>query len=94
MTVTPDGDVLLVSQATTRSSSSTRGMKSQSVSCLLVGTQLDDSVHATKSRGYFYVVDQKRNLVYSIAAGMRASARRPVITGFGSPTGLTFVPRT
>ena len=88
------------------------------MSHLPVGTQLDDTVYATKSRGSFYVVDQKRNIVYSIAGGMRAGALytetpddsgvrgfvgtvdkktggiRPIITGFGSPTGLTFVPRT
>ncbi len=82
------------------------------------GTQLDDTVYATKSSGYFLVVDQKRNTIYLIAGAMRAGtiytetpddsgvrgfvgtvakktgSVRPIITGFGSPTGLAFVPRT
>jgi|SRR5580692_457667 hypothetical protein len=119
MTVAPNGDVLLVSQADEEivfiHAAET---KSQSVSRLLVGTQLDDTVYSTQSSGYFYVVDQKRNIVYLIAGGMRAHALytetpndsgvrgfvgtvgkktggvRPIITGFGSPTGLTFVPRS
>ncbi len=118
-TVAPNGDVLLVSQADDEIVFiHAAGTKSQSVSRLLVGTQLDDTVYATQSSGDFYVVDQKRNIVYLIAGGMRAGALytetpddsgvrgfvgtvgkktggiRPVITGFGSPTGLTFVPRT
>jgi hypothetical protein len=91
--------------------------RNRSVSRLLVGTQLDDTVYATKSSGYFLVVDQKRNTTYLVAGGMRAGALytetpddsgvrgfvgtvakrtgdvRPIITGFGSPTGLTFVPQ-
>jgi hypothetical protein len=118
-TVTPSGDVLLVSQADAEIVFiHGAGKKSQSVSRLLVGTQLDDTVYATRSSGYFLVVDQKRNTTYLIAGGMRAGALytetpddsgvrgfvgtvgkrtggiRPIITGFGSPTGLTFVPRT
>jgi hypothetical protein len=117
-TVAPDGDVLLVSQADEEIVFiHAAGTKSQSVSRLLVGTQLDDTVYATQSRGYFYVVDEKRNIVYLIAGGMRAHALytetpddsgvrgfvgtvskktggiRPVITGFASPSGLTFAPR-
>jgi hypothetical protein len=117
--VAPNGDVLLVSQADEEIVFIHQARtKSQSVSHLPVGTQLDDTVYATKGRGYFCVVDQKRNIVYSIAAGMRAGGLytetpddsgvrgfvgtvdkktggiRPIITGFGSPTGLTFVPRT
>jgi hypothetical protein len=119
MTVAPNGDVLLVSQADAEIVFiHDAGTKSQSVSRLLVGTQLDDTVYATQSSGYFFVVDQKRNIVYSIAGEVRAGAIytetphdsgargfvgtvskktggiRPIITGFASPTGLTFAPRT
>ncbi len=115
--VTPRGDVLLVSQADSEIVFiHEAGTKSQTVSRLLVGTELDDTLYATKSSGYFFVVDQKRNTTYLIAGGMRAGALytitpddsgvrgfvgtvgktggiRPVITGFGSPHGLAFVPR-
>lgn len=73
MTVAPNGDVLLVSQADSEIVwIHDAGKASQSVSRLLVGTQLDDTVYATQRDGEFFVVDAKRNVIYSIRGRMRA----------------------
>lgn len=117
MTVAPNGDVLLVSQADEEIVwIHDAGKGSQSVSRLLVGTELDDTVYSTQKAGSFYVVDQKKNAVFSIEGRMQRGALwteapddsgvhgfvgtvnqmtgaiKPQITGFGSPTGLVFVP--
>jgi hypothetical protein len=117
MTVAPNGDVLLASQADSEIVwIHSAGMGSQSVSRLLVGTQLDDTVYATQSQGQLYIADAKRDVIY-LAQGRFTSGRlyteapsdskvrgfigwvdtsygtiTPIITGFGSPTGLIFVP--
>jgi hypothetical protein len=67
MTVAPNGDVLLVSQADKETVwVREAGSKSQSVSRLLVADQLDDIVYATQSHGLLYVADAKRNSIYEI----------------------------
>lgn len=72
MTVAPNGDVLLVSQADSEIVFlHNAGEASQSASRLLVGTQLDDTVYATSRKGLFYVVDQVRNLVYAVTGRVR-----------------------
>lgn len=117
MTVAPNGDVVLVSQADSEVVwVHSPGSSSQSVSRLLVGTQLDDTVYATQSQGTLYVADAKRDVIYTIpgrfqAGGLYTEAPSdskvrgfvgkvdttygtvtPIVTGFGSPTGLLFVP--
>ncbi|HEY2475953.1 MAG TPA: hypothetical protein VGI19_14280 [Candidatus Cybelea sp.] len=117
MTVAPNGDVLLVSQADEELVwIHDAGKSSQSVSRLLVGTELDDTVYATQSAGSLYVVDAKKNAVFLVQGRMHSGALyteapsdsgvhsfvgtvnpttgaiKPDITGFGSPTGLIFVP--
>ncbi|MBV9718361.1 MAG: hypothetical protein JOZ77_03525 [Candidatus Eremiobacteraeota bacterium] len=117
MTVAPNGDVLLVSQADSEIVwVHSAGSKSQSVSRLLVGTQIDDTVYATQSQGFLYVADAKRDVIYTVSgrfqsnglyteapddSGVRGFVGKvdtsygsitPIITGFGSPTGLLFVP--
>ena len=117
MTVAPNGDVLLVSQADKEIVwVHDAGSKSQTVSRLLVGDQLDDTVYATQSHGLLYVADAKRNRIDEIhgrleSGGLYTEAPSdssvpgfvgivntsygtvtPVVTGFGSPTGLIFVP--
>ena len=72
MTVAPDGDVLLVSQADGEIVYlHGAGSSSQAVSRLLVGTQLDDISYATKKAGLLYVVDKDKNLVYAIKGSFR-----------------------
>jgi len=69
MTVAQNGDVLLVSQADAEIVLLHNvGKGSQSVSRLDVGTQIDDTVYATKRSGVFYVADSKKNVIYSIRA--------------------------
>jgi len=117
MTVAPNGDVVLVSQADSEIVwVHSAGSPSQSVSRLLVGTQVDDTVYATQSHGLLYVGDAKRNVIYTVSgrfrsgdlyteapsdAGVRGFIGRvdttygsitPILSGFGSPTGLLFVP--
>jgi hypothetical protein len=68
MTVAPNGDVLLVSQADSEIVfMHNAGKASQSVSRLLVGTQLDDTIYATSRDGHFLLVDSVRNTVYNVA---------------------------
>lgn len=75
MTVAPNGDVLLVSQADAEIVFlHNAGKASQSVSRLDVGTQIDDTVYATKHRGIFYVADAKKNLIYAIRARVAAGS--------------------
>jgi len=118
MTVAPNGDVLLVSQADSEIVwVHNAGTSSQSVSRLLVGTQCDDTVYATQSLGLLYVADAKRNQIYTMqgrfkSGGLYTEAPSdsyvknfvgyvntsygsitPIVTGFGSPTGLLFVPQ-
>ncbi len=117
MTVAPNGDVVLVSQADSEIVwVHSAGSPSQTVSRLLVGTQLDDTVYATQSHGLLYVADAKRNIIYTVSgryqsgalyteapkdSGVRAFVGKvdpiygsitPIMSGFGSPTGLLFVP--
>jgi hypothetical protein len=117
MTVAPNGDVLLVSQADSEIVFlHDAGKSSQSVSRLLVGTQLDDTVYATQRHGFLYVVDQKKNAIYALAGRLQPGTLyteapsdsyvaafvgtvdastgtiTPIVTHFGSPTGLIFVP--
>ena len=116
LSVTPSGDVLLVSQADSEIILiHDAGKSSQAVSSLNVGTQLDDTVYATESDGQLYVADAKKNAIYSVRGRLKSGAIyteapgdsrvagfvgtvnpstgtvKPVITGFGSPTGLIFV---
>jgi|SRR5579883_578747 len=68
MTVAPNGDVLLVSQADSEIVwVHSAGSKSQSVSRLIVGTQVDDTVYATQSQGVLYVADAKRDVIYTVS---------------------------
>src|SRR5579863_1147302 len=73
LSITPSGDVLLVSQADSEIVFiHNAGSASQTVSRLLVGTQLDDTVYATKRNGTFYLADSKRNAIYSIRGSIKA----------------------
>jgi hypothetical protein len=116
LSITPSGDVLLVSQADSEIVFvHNAGLASQTVSRLLVGTQLDDTVYATKRAGLFYLADSKKDAIYLIRGPIKAGTLytetpgdsgvagfvgtvdtptgtiTPIITGFKSPTGLTFV---
>lgn len=71
--ITPSGDVLLVSQADSEIVLvHNAGQASQTVSRLLVGTQVDDTVYATKRSGTFYVADAKKNAIYSLSGPLQA----------------------
>jgi hypothetical protein len=73
MTVAPNGDVLLVSQADSEIVwVHNAGSPSQSVSRLLVGTQLDDTVYAAQNKGLFYLADSKRNVIYTIGGRFKS----------------------
>jgi hypothetical protein len=68
LTVAPDGDVLLVSQGDSEIVFlHNAGMKSQTVSRLLVGMQLDDSAYATKSKGSMLIADSHADTIYRIS---------------------------
>lgn len=117
LSITPTGDVLLVSQGDSEIIFiHSAGEGSQTVSSLNVGTQLDDTVYATQRTGRLYVTDAKKNAIYLVRGRFKPGAIyteapgdsyvaafvgtvdssngivKPVITGFGSPTGLIFVP--
>lgn len=65
LTVAPNGDVVLVSQADTEIVFlRNAGMQNQKVSRVLVGTQLDDVAYARQSQGSLYIVDAGTNTVY------------------------------
>ncbi|HVR47400.1 MAG TPA: hypothetical protein VMT95_12295 [Candidatus Binatia bacterium] len=116
MTVAPNGDVALISQADGEIVwLHGAGKKSQSASRLLAAALLDDTVYSAKGTGTLYVVDQKKNAVYTVQGRYLADlytevpgntgvygfvgivnqstgSIKPVLTGFGNPTGLVFVP--
>lgn len=67
MTVAPNGDVLLVSQGDSEIVFiHDAGLSTQSVSRLLVGTQLDDTTYAAKKAGSMLIADAKADAIYRI----------------------------
>jgi hypothetical protein len=75
LSITPSGDVLLVSQADSEIVFvHNAGQDSQSVSRLLVGTQLDDTVFATQSNGRLYVSDSKANAIYAVRGQLQSGS--------------------
>ena len=75
MTVAPNGDVVLVSQADQEIVRlHTPGVQGQTVTRLLSTAQLDDTLFATESDGSFYVVDQTANVTYIVRGAIRPGA--------------------
>lgn len=71
LTVAPNGDVLLVSQGDAELVWIHKaGGTGQTVTRLLVGTQVDDTVYATKRNGTFYAVDEAANHIYTIRGAL------------------------
>ena len=75
LSITPSGDVLLVSQADSEIVFiHNAGQGSQTVSRLLVGTQVDDTVYATQSNGRLYVADSKANAIYVVRGPLQSGS--------------------
>jgi hypothetical protein len=67
LSLDPQGDVVLVNQAGSELVFiKNPGSQQQSVSRLLVGTQLDDTVWATSTTGHLFVVDKTLNAIYLV----------------------------
>ncbi|MDQ2858027.1 MAG: hypothetical protein M3R53_05160 [Candidatus Eremiobacteraeota bacterium] len=69
MSVDPQGEVELVNQAGSELVFIGHpGTAAQTVRRLIVGTQLEDTIWASKKAGYLFVVDSKQNATYVVRA--------------------------
>lgn len=120
MTIDPQSDLVLVSQADAELIFlHNPGTSQQQVTRVPVGTQVDDTIWIPSSAGHLLVVDSKNNITYKVSisangftpgsvytqapsdsgvAGfvgtvdLTTGTISPVMIGFGSPTGLGFMP--
>ncbi len=75
MTVAPNGDVVLVSQADQEIVRlHNPGVEGQTVTRLLSTAQLDDTQFALESDGLLYVVDQTANVTYVVRGAIKPGA--------------------
>jgi hypothetical protein len=74
LAVDPQGEVVLTNQAGSELVYLTNpGTKQQTVSRLLVGTQIDENAWTTQDEGHFLVVDQTANEIFTITADFTAN---------------------